>query len=128
MRVVGGRSVHPVNACAGGFYTSPPLDAMRALQAELQAAQEEAHELVRWVTRLPMPDDAQDFVSVALYHLDEYPFNEGRIISDAGLDIATAEYEQHFTEFQMAHSTALHAHLHGKAYLVGAACAGEFAA
>jgi coenzyme F420-reducing hydrogenase alpha subunit len=119
MRVVGGRSVHPVNACAGGFYSAPPLDGMRALQAELVAAQEDAYELVRWVASLPMPDDQQDFVSVAMYHPDEYPFNEGRLISDDGLDIGIAEYEAHFNEFQMAHSTALHAHLHGKAYLVG---------
>ncbi|MGB3918371.1 MAG: Ni/Fe hydrogenase subunit alpha [Thiothrix litoralis] len=119
MRVVGGRSVHPVNACAGGFYAAPPLDDMRALQAELVAVQADAYELVRWVASLPMPDDEQDFVSVALHHPDEYPFNEGRLISSDGLDIGIAEYEAHFDEFQMAHSTALHAHLHGKPYLVG---------
>ena len=119
MRVVGGRSVHPVNACAGGFYSAPPLAEMQALQAELLAAQQDAYELVRWVASLPMPDDEQDFVSVTLYHPDEYPFNAGRIISSDGLDIGIEEYEAHFREFQMAHSTALHAHLHGKPYLVG---------
>ncbi|EIJ34424.1 Ni/Fe hydrogenase subunit alpha [Thiothrix nivea] len=119
MRVVGGRSVHPVNACVGGFYSAPALDEMRALQAELEAARADAYELVRWVVNLPMPDDQQDFVSVALHHPDEYPFNEGRIISDNGLDIGIGEYEQHFNEFQMPYSTALHAHLHGKPYLVG---------
>ena len=119
MRVVGGRSVHPVNACAGGFYSAPPLAEMQALQAELLAAQQDAYELVRWVASLPMPDDEQDFVSVTLYHPEEYPFNAGRIISSDGLDIGIEEYEAHFREFQMAHSTALHAHLHDKPYLVG---------
>ena len=119
MRVVGGRSVHPVNACAGGFYSAPPLAEMQALQAELLAAQQDAYELVRWVASLLMPDDEQDFVSVTLYHPEEYPFNAGRIISSDGLDIGIEEYEAHFREFQMAHSTALHAHLHDKPYLVG---------
>ncbi len=119
MRVVGGRSVHPVNACAGGFYSAPPLDEMQTLREELEAARADAYELVRWVANLPMPDDQQDFVSVALHHPDEYPFNQGRIISSDGLDIGIEEYEQHFNEFQMPHSTALHAHLHGKPYLVG---------
>ncbi|SEA20935.1 Coenzyme F420-reducing hydrogenase, alpha subunit [Thiothrix caldifontis] len=119
MRVIGGRSVHPVNTCVGGFYAAPPVAEMQALRVELAAAQEEAYELVRWVARLPMPADEQDFVSVALQHPDEYPFNEGRIVSDAGLAIDSADYAQHFEEFQVPHSTALHAHLHGKAYLVG---------
>lgn len=119
MRVIGGRSVHPVNTCVGGFYAAPPVAEMQALRAELAAAQEDAYELVRWVARLPMPADEQDFVSVALQHPDEYPFNEGRIVSDAGLAIDIADYAQHFEEFQVPHSTALHAHLHGKAYLVG---------
>lgn len=119
MRVVGGRSVHPINACAGGFYAAPSLDEMRVLQTELESLLPDAYELVRWTASLPMPDDEQDFVSVTLYHPDEYPFNEGRLISSEGLDIGIEEYDAHFREFQMPHSTAFHAHLHDKPYLVG---------
>ncbi len=119
IRTIGGRSVHPVNACVGGFYAAPSLDDMLTLLNEVKALQEDAYALVRWVAGLPMPDDEQDFVSVALHHPNEYPFNEGRIISSAGLNIGIEEYAQHFREFQVPHSTALHAHLHGKPYLVG---------
>lgn len=35
------------------------------------------------------------------------------------MDIPISEYEQHFKEFQVEHSTALHAHLNGQPYLVG---------
>ena len=51
---------------------------------------------------------------------DEYPFNEGRIVSSRGLDIAIAEYDSQFEERQVPHSTALHSVLKRRgAYLVG---------
>ena len=48
-----------------------------------------------------------DYEFVSLSHPDEYPFNEGRIISSKGLDIAVSEYEDYFTEIHAAHSNAL---------------------
>jgi coenzyme F420-reducing hydrogenase alpha subunit len=44
---------------------------------------------------------------------------QGRLVSDQGLDTAIEDFEQHLEEFQAAHSTALHATLHSKPYLVG---------
>src|SRR5678816_366434 len=54
------------------------------------------------------PDFEQDYEFVALSHPDEYPFNEGRIVSNRGLDIGAREYDEHFVEEQVAHSNALH--------------------
>lgn len=119
MRVVGGRSVHPINTCAGGFYTAPEMAAMQELRQEIAEAQQDAYDLVCWVAGLDMPDDQQDFISVALQHPDEYPFNEGRIIASNGLDIAIDEYEQHFRESHESNSTALYSLLDDKPYLVG---------
>src|SRR5262249_20046662 len=56
---------------------------------------------------------------VALRQPGEYPITSGRIVSSSGLDIAPAEYDAHFTEFQVAHSTALHSTLDGRTYLTG---------
>ena len=51
---------------------------------------------------------------------NEYPFNEGRLVSNKGLDIAVREYEEHFTEEHVPHSNALHSVLKGRgAYFVG---------
>ena len=50
----------------------------------------------------------------------EYPFNEGRLVSNKGLDIAVRDYEAHVVEEHVAHSNALHAVLKERgAYLVG---------
>jgi coenzyme F420-reducing hydrogenase alpha subunit len=46
--------------------------------------------------------------------------NEGRLISNRGLDIDASEYERVFVEKQVRHSTALHSTIRGRgAYLLG---------
>jgi coenzyme F420-reducing hydrogenase alpha subunit len=117
--LLGGRSVHPVGACVGGFHRLPGRDELRALLGKLHTARDDARALVAWTAALKLPDDDQDFCSVALRHPGEYPMNEGRLVSSEGLDIAIEEFEQHVSEFQMPHSTALHAGLDGAPYLVG---------
>ena len=115
----GARSVHPVGVQVGGFYHAPRPEDIAAMRVRLQAAKQDAEELVRWTTSLPFPDNQQDFVSVCLRHPTAYPMNEGRIISSAGLDIECGDYLEHINEQQVPHSTALHALLKGKPYLVG---------
>ncbi|MFP4154211.1 MAG: Ni/Fe hydrogenase subunit alpha [Halothiobacillaceae bacterium] len=115
----GGRSVHPVGARVGGFHHAPTPAQVRETVAALKAELPEAEALVRWLGSLSLPDDPQTFTSVALRHPEEYPMYAGRIVSDAGLDIAVDDYETHFRETHEAHSTALFSYLDGKPYLVG---------
>ncbi|MDZ7661878.1 Ni/Fe hydrogenase subunit alpha [Thiohalophilus sp.] len=115
----GGRSVHPVGVCVGGFHHEPAPEKVESLRQDLQAALPEAEALVHWTAGLALPDDQQDFISVALRHEQDYPMYGGRLVSDAGLDIAIDEYEQHFREFQVPHSTSFHALLDDQPYLVG---------
>ncbi|MBW9248033.1 MAG: Ni/Fe hydrogenase subunit alpha [Acidithiobacillus ferriphilus] len=119
IRFFGGRSVHPVGARVGGFHRAPSRAEVAVLQEQVRAALPEAAALVAWTAALNLPDDPQDFVSVALRHRDEYPMNEGRIVSSDGLDMPIADYESHFREHQEPHSTALYAALDGRPYLVG---------
>ena len=115
----GARSVHPVGVQVGGFYHAPNPEDVAALQTRLEAARQDADELVRWTTSLLFPENQQDFVAVCLRHPSEYPMNEGRIVSSAGLDIDGCDYTDHIREQQVPHSTALHALLQDKPYLVG---------
>ena len=43
----------------------------------------------------------------------EYPIDRGRIVSNRGLDIAVAEYDEHFVEEHVEWSNALHSQLRG---------------
>jgi len=119
IRLLGGRSVHPVGVRVGGFHHAPALAAAQSLAAKLEAALPDARELLRWTARFPLPADEQAFTCVALRHPDEYPMAAGRIVSDGGLDIDADSYESRFRELHVPHSTALHAQLDGEPYLVG---------
>ncbi len=120
MTLLGGREIHPINVCVGGFYRTPRKRELEPLVERLKWAREAALDTVRWTARLDFPDRERDYVFVALRNSDEYPFNEGRIVSNGGLDITPADYDDHFEEIHVQRSTALHSRLRGGgAYLVG---------
>jgi coenzyme F420-reducing hydrogenase alpha subunit len=118
--LLGGREIHPINVRVGGFYKLPTRRDLAPLAERLKWARDSALETVRWAATLPFPDFEQDYEFVALRHPDEYPFNEGRIVSNRGLDIAVREYDAHFVEEHVEYSNALHSSIQGRgAYLVG---------
>ncbi|MEO8045196.1 MAG: Ni/Fe hydrogenase subunit alpha [Spartobacteria bacterium] len=117
---LGGRAVHPINVRVGGFFRVPTKQELAPLTEKLKWARDAALETVRWTGTLNFPDFEQDYEFVALRHPNEYPFNEGRIVSKRGLDISAREFEDHFLEEQVAHSNALHCTLKERgAYFLG---------
>jgi coenzyme F420-reducing hydrogenase alpha subunit len=118
--LLGGRAVHPVNVRVGGFYKVPAKSDFAPLAERLKWARDAAMETVRWVAGFPFPDFTQDYEFVSVSHADEYPMNEGRIVSSRGIDIAAREFDAHFIEEHVAHSNALHAKIVGRgAYFCG---------
>jgi len=118
--LLGGREIHPINVRVGGFYKVPTKDEIAPIVEELKWTRKAAEETVRWVAGFKFPDFEQDYEYVALRHPDEYPFNEGRLVSSSGLDIAVNDYEDNFIEEHVAHSNALHGHMkNGGAYITG---------
>jgi coenzyme F420-reducing hydrogenase alpha subunit len=120
LRLLGGREIHPVNVRVGGFYRVPSRGELSAQRQALERARDDAAAMARWAMGLPFPDFERDYEFVALAHPAEYPFNEGRIASSAGLDIDAADFDAEFEERQEPRSTALHCRLRARgAYLVG---------
>jgi coenzyme F420-reducing hydrogenase alpha subunit len=118
--LLGGREIHPINVRVGGFYKVPDKQDLVPLAEKLKWAREAAQETVRWVADFKFPDFEQEYEFVALRHPNEYPFNEGRLVSSNGLDIAINEYENSFIEEHVRHSNALHAHTkNGGTYFTG---------
>ena len=118
--LLGGREIHPVNVRVGGFYRVPSRNQLASLTEQLKAARDAALETVRWTATMSFPDFERDYTFVALHHPEEYPFNQGRLISNTGLDIPVNEYEANFTEEHVEHSNALHSTLRQqRAYFVG---------
>jgi sulfhydrogenase subunit alpha len=114
MTLLGGREIHPINPCVGGFYSVPTRKDLLNLTENLKWARETARETVEWVASLPFPEFEQDYEFVALRHPDEYPFNEGRIVSNKGIDIPISQYDEIFVEDQVVHSTSLRSSIHGR--------------
>lgn len=111
LEILGGRAIHPVNVRVGGFYRAPSAQELIALLPELKWGLEAAIESARWVAGFEFREFDSPVELVALQHPDEYPMNEGRIASTHRETIDVDDYDQHFTETHVEHSTALHSHL-----------------
>ncbi len=118
---IGGREIHPVNLRVGGFYRAPSARELGRLRDRLEQAREWAIALTRWAGTLDYPDLERDYTFVALSHPEEYAIQRGRVVASTGLDIPVAEYEEHFREEQVPHSTALHSRMidGARSYLCG---------
>jgi len=120
MTLLGGREIHPINIRVGGFYKAPSKAQLQTLEEDLKWARDASVETALWVATFTFPDFQRDYEFVALRHPSEYPLNEGRLVSNKGLDIPISEYEQHFAEEHVQHSNALHSTLQERgAYFVG---------
>jgi coenzyme F420-reducing hydrogenase alpha subunit len=118
--LLGGREIHPVNVRVGGFYRVPSKRELAPMRERLAGARDEALTLLSAVAGFEFPDFERDYEFVALRHPEEYPICGGRLVSNQGLDIPVAEYEQHFREEHVPHSNALHSvHRDRGAYHVG---------
>lgn len=120
MTLIGGREIHPINVRVGGFYKVPSRAELRSLVPELQWGRQAARETLAWMSTLTFPEFERDYEFVAMSHPEEYPIARGRICSNKGLDITARDYDEHFTEEQVPHSTALHSRLKARgAYFCG---------
>ncbi len=120
VNLLGGREIHPINVKVGGFYKLPTKKEMQQLAERVRGARDASLETLHWVATFSFPNFEKDYEFVALRHPTEYPFNEGRLVSNKGLDIEIRQYDDHFVEEHVSHSNALHSTLKARgSYFVG---------
>jgi sulfhydrogenase subunit alpha len=120
LKAIGGRSVHPVNACVGGWYRWPERALIQAVLPELEWALEAAKDTVRWSLTLDYPELEIDYEFVAIHHPQEYGVMAGEVWSSKNSRLPVQEYETRYIEEHVKHSNALHSHTNeGGHYLVG---------
>jgi sulfhydrogenase subunit alpha len=118
--VLGGRPVHPVSVRVGGFSRVPWRRDLDAVRVELDRAVEMARATVDLVASWNPPAFEHPQPLVALQHPDEYPYNDGRIVSTDGLDLAPGAWGSAFEEHHLEGSNALHARTRdGRVYQLG---------
>ena len=111
---LGGREIHPINVRVGGFYKVPKKSDFKPLVEKIKWARDASLEALEWLKELPFPDFEQDYEFVSLRHPEEYPFNEGRLVSNKGLNIAISEYDDYFVEEHVSYTHALHSAIKGR--------------
>ncbi len=121
LAILGGRSVHPVTVCVGGFYRVPSRKELTSLIPELQWSLGAAKETLSFVSKLPFPKFTLDYEFVSVSHPNEYPMNERAIVSSKGFNISPEDFERMFLEEHVEHSNALHSVRadSGLSYVVG---------
>jgi coenzyme F420-reducing hydrogenase alpha subunit len=122
MKLLGGRSIHPISVRVGGFSKVPTRAALEEIRRSLDTAVEASLETVRMVAGLSAPDYNREAKLVALVHPKEYPYNDGRIVSNDGVDIAVDHWDDAFEEIHVEGTNALQARTRsGEVYLLGPA-------
>lgn len=114
MTLLGGREIHPINLCVGGFYRAPTRAELRALLPELQWGLEAAEETVRFCAALPMREFHEDYEFACLSDPQEYAITRGRLVTTHGVNESIEAYDEVFQESHEPHSTALHSRIAGR--------------
>ena len=92
--ILGGRPIHPVSVRVGGFSRAPRRAELEELRRALPDAIGDAQETVRWAAGLVAAVVHREPRLVSLRHPDEYPMNDGRIVSSDGLDLDPADWRR----------------------------------
>jgi coenzyme F420-reducing hydrogenase alpha subunit len=108
IHLLGGRDIHPINVCLGGFYKLPTIDMRQTLMPRIRQAYNTMLDVAQMLLGLEYPDFERDYEFLALRGDGEYPMCRGRIVSSRGLNIDMQDFESHIEEFQVHGSTALY--------------------
>ncbi|MEM3403404.1 MAG: Ni/Fe hydrogenase subunit alpha [Nitrososphaeria archaeon] len=121
MALIGGRSIHPVSPCVGGFTGLPPGYKFKRLIEQLKNAERKVLKVSDWIMEnVKVPELKHELELVSLLDQNEYPMIYGKVASSSGLQVNQEDYDKYFDEYQVEHSTALHSKTkEGKTYIVG---------
>jgi sulfhydrogenase subunit alpha len=111
-----------VSVRVGGWSRAPRKAQLQAMRPALHEALKLAQATVETALSLVPPEFEREPRLVALHHPTEYPMNQGRIVSNDGLNLAPQAWGEEFHEVQAPWSNALQARgSDGMPYLLGPA-------
>ena len=117
--VVGGRPVHPVTPCVGGFAAIPTTPDLQELRGRLVSALPDLESTVDLFATFVIPDFARETEYLCLRGDDGYPVSGETIVSTDGLCAPVAAYAAVIEEYLVPHATAKFARASRDHYMVG---------
>ena len=118
-QVVGGRPVHPVTPCVGGFAVLPRASELQELRRGLVQALPDLEATVELFASFSVPSFARETEYVSLAAEGGYPLLSDSLMSSDGVRLPVARYAEAIEEYLVPHSTAKFARLSRESYLVG---------
>ena len=118
-QAVGGRSVHPVTPCVGGFFVLPQASTLQALRRQLVVALPDLEETVDLFGGLEIPAFDRETEYLCLRPEGSYPLLGDTLVTSDGITTAVADHATIIEQYQVPHSTAKFARLSRNSYMVG---------
>lgn len=118
-KVIGGRPIHPVTTCLGGFSAQPDSGELKKLRQELVAAMPDLEATVELFAEFSYPQFKHDREALCLQAEDWYPLHGSRLISSNGSAYEVSDYRQQIEEYLSPNSTAKLARTERGCYMVG---------
>jgi len=120
IRLVGGRTVHPITSEVGGFKTLPAQVDLDALKDRLPDLIDRATKLVKFFIKLNYPELDRKTEYICLYNEKEYAIFNGDIKSSDGEIISSTKFSKKITEIKKQYEAVKKAKLSGNSFMVGA--------
>lgn len=100
VKIIGGRVVHPLTNEAGGFKKAPKIEEIRKLAEMGEKTLPIALKLGEFFKKIKIPEFSRPTEYVSLEKFGEYAVYDGDIVSNKGLHIPAAKFENNFHELQ----------------------------
>ncbi len=118
--VIGGRPIHPVTTCLGGFSTKPEVGQLKQLRQELVASLPDLEATVELFAEFEYPQFSRQREAISLQANGRYPLHGSILTSSSGESCSVADYRTQIEEYLLPHSTAKLARSRSGSYMVGA--------
>ena len=117
--VVGGRPIHPVTTCLGGFSAKPEANQLKQLRQELVAALPDLEATVELFAEFDYPQFTRQREALSLQADDRYPLHGSNLTLSRGEKYPVTDYRNQIEEYLLPHSTAKLARTQNGSYMVG---------
>ncbi len=118
--IIGGRVMHPVSMCVGGFHKLPEQARLDDLRKKLERARADAAKAVELFSGISYPRFKRHTEYVSLKEEERYPITEGVVMFSNGLEIPQEKYLTYLKEKVMPYSNAKFSSFEKRSYYVGA--------
>ncbi|NQV13681.1 MAG: Ni/Fe hydrogenase subunit alpha [Parcubacteria group bacterium] len=120
IRIIGGRTIHPVSSIVGGFLKLPDRAELKKLQDKYKSTLQACAKLGELFGELEYPEFERETEYVALSDKNEYGLYQGNIISNKGLNVEPDGYEAEIKEIHRPYEVVKRVMRNQKSIFAGA--------